>query len=556
MSLESYSRGSESRGQQIYTERYKPVVDLVDLMNSSDLGKIPTPFLHVLVESINNIHMGPEIKKMSGVDKEVALMGKACGKALIAANWDRIRKDRIQSAKFLLTPCDSLGRSIGSPSLNVLSLLLNGASNDQISDILSYLQPKFAISAEAIVAIRAEIEPFIVASRNIHLASNNNVERQVTPESLLTRGRVPEQDILPYLDLGAAQVENWGRLFDEIRHLTERKLATYGGINSDVLLPAALKSSGKLTVSAIEKAEICAPEDDALGLRMPQAWYFNPRWPAMAVAMLYNAIQTTHALRQPELNREFRKRYGVVALVECYKTDELLRFANAKGVTVFSTPIDLMLTAHYIASGQKPEGVFENEKIADYAHEIIKFASKRRNISPDSLKDYIRSLQDKERLYEVIHILRDYWQEILLPKGVDQNDDEIILFDPHYFDRATTGFASNRKPRTVFMGGNIDNVHSLYLDPVVVVARNLALAQTQYGKNTRIVVPQYKDEASCHYWFPQLRLPNHASIPTTDTLILHLFAVRELGLDKDFRGLKGRYVELYSRQKKADMAKS
>ena len=139
----------------------------------------------------------------------------------------------------------------------------------------------------------------------------------------------------------------------------EISLVTYGGVNTDVLY-REIKNAG----FEIDREEICASDDDNIGLRMPNFWPINFGPHSLSTAMYYAKEQIRYASgfdTFPRWNRSARDNLGWISLLEVYDINEIVRDLNEKKINHFSTPRTLMECARYL------EG-WELARLEDYVY--------------------------------------------------------------------------------------------------------------------------------------------------------------------------------------------
>lgn len=532
---------------QLWEENQPDVNEFIRFIWNADFHKVNTPFLRGLIGRLS--HTDIQKRELYGPfeqpdDLLLVNIGEGCAHSLLQHGWNGRHEKLEQARDKLVFPKSKKGVSVTGSSIMVFSLLLQGASPQETKDYLYQHDKK--MKTDLIDKIRQEISEYVDFPSPLTLQRKQFRNGNLTPEQLIFNGRVREDDTIPYLDMDTVSAESWSGLIEGIKERINHRIATYGGINSDVLLTAAVADNPD-KIGIYERAEVSPTEDEFLGLRMPKVWYYNPKWPSLATAMYYNLQQIKPQLRHKEKNRSFREKFGVVGLVECYDIRGLCEFAEKNHYVSFSTPFDLILTADYITTGDTVNGLARNNHFIGFTDEVIGYGARLNEKPQHKYKQYLESLEYSERRLHVLSVLKMYWQDILYKRGVRRGDEEIILlnlsFDARDPKAIHNGLSANRRPRIVYMGGNIDNNHTVGQDPVVIIARNLALTQRQYGPATKIIIPQYSD-SSGNVFFPKMLNHSLHNITNPDAIIAYLFTMRELGMDQEYWDLRTRYEEL------------
>lgn len=464
----------------------------------------PGPFLWHLWA---HLHQDEGIPSRDAQDT-IAAAGRECASLLRNVGWLE-QPDTETQASYLLYPHAKNGNAIGSWHMRALAAILSGASTGETLDRLRHSGT--AVSFHSIEAMRSEVDALLPLPDDV----------PALPAGILYD---PDHQY-PYMDLARVPLEQTGVLFDEMNARLSGVMATYGGINADVLYAIARQTDHPDVASIYEYEELCGPADEALGLRMPHAWYFNMRQP-MEAALWYNYLQTRKYWKRPKKNEAFRQTYGVVGLVECYAIENLLRFAHQRGVEAMSSPYDLMLTAEYLARG-KPEWLAQDGGFLAFKDHVL---------AATGNQGWFEMPNPNERLQEAIAILRSYWQSVLAHRAISLTDAEIIIHDPWGL-LGELGFFYIREPSVVIIGGNADK--RMPTEPEEeIVARNVRLALMQYPPDTKLVVPWYYDpHEGASPWVLSLHAEPKSDL-TPDAFILGLIgmnAMLDARVHDDFR---------------------
>lgn len=470
----------------------------------------PGPFLWYLCE---HLHGNSPVSQGAPQD-EIAIAGRVCGNLLKTVGWlDTF--DKGMQTSYLLKPYAKDGTVIGSWHMRALSAILSGASPGEILDRLRHHGA--VASFQIIEAMRSEIDALVPFHAVVSVPN--------------TTFSYESDHVYPYMDLARVPLEQSGVLFDAMNETLTGIMATYGGINADVLYATARQTDPPHLAATYEYEELCGPADEALGLRMPHAWYFNIRRP-METALYYNYLQTRKYWRRPEKNEVFRQSYGIVCLVECYDVGTLVHYTNVDGVERWSTPFDLMLTAEFIARG-KPARLGADPAFLAFKDEILATAgyySSLEELSPD------------DRFWTSIAIVRKYWESVLRHRGTDLNDQEIIANDP-YGLLGDQGFSFLRRPSVVLIGGNADK--RIPTEPEEeIVGRNIRLALMQYPPNTQLILPWYHDpREGGSPWMLSLHAEPKSDL-TLDAFIVGLIGLEAMADLRTYEDMRTRYETL------------
>jgi hypothetical protein len=465
-------------------------------------------------------------KEFTGDNLALFSFGVSCAQSL-AFPYGQRPKTSVSLAYHIETLKKPDRSVIIGPALSVLSMLLQGIQPYEI---------KYRVLQKG---KRVPIGQITDIGKYLNTYSDIQITR---PEDQVITG---EDDIFPFLDLFGISHEDAEIFLQKLEVATTGMIATYGGINMDVCYHTA---SSSLAIP-LTKAEICPEKDDLLGLRMPKVWYFNPQKTAYSVAMNYNWTQARKYAHDPDINSGFRRDYGIVCFIECYSVTDLVGFAQANHLTAFSTPFDLVNTATFITRHLQRDGncanLHSSDILTEFIDQIMKYISTQEGLSFDQLCGQLSSMDDNQRLTSILARLRGFWQDTLIPRGIRQEDEEIILVANNNRSCPDFDFNKHREPRVVFMSGNVDphtNIH----DDQKFVKNNLYLAVRQYAPGSKIIAPVFSDPTTGRFFRPHfLYVKAHGR--TTDTAILQLIILRELGKSNEYWSLRSRYEELARR---------
>jgi len=219
-------------------------------------------------------------------------------------------------------------------------------------------------------------------------------------------------------------------------------LGTYGGVNTDVLYREIAKVGYN-----IEREEICASDDDDIGLRMPNFWPINFGKHALSTAMYYVKEQmryTSGFESFPSWNREARKQLGWISLIEIYDINDVLTDLNERRISYFSTPRTLMECVRFLEDW----GMDRLGEYRDYSEEIEKWSKKQGFYDRSEWhlgREQSKSLMKQEKRRTNVRLcVNEYWKQVLCDRGFNPNDRELDILSPEY--------EQQRDPKIVLVG--------------------------------------------------------------------------------------------------------
>lgn len=451
--------------------------------------------------------------------------GTACGHSLYKKNSIPNTPEELAERIYTLRYPDN--RPIGSASLTALSLILLNIPSVEIR--------------------------YRVLQKGMRLAEDQIAILQQYSACYFSNGIYPgietidynPDNIFPFLYLYQLPHEETDPFFESLEVAMRDTFVSYGGINADVLYHAG-KQTGESAPSA--KAEICPKEDEVLGLHMPFVWYFNSKGYKMGTAMYYNNIQLRKLDQNPEANINFRQLFGTVCFVECYSIEKLREFAQRHNFTIFSTPFDLVNTIRFIVRSldylKEVDFGESDSKFLKFIDKFLDFTATKTQQSKEHVYSDLNKMEVSERFRFLLQSAKSFWQQILIPKGIDANDEEILLAAGENTPTVLRNLGVSRKPCIVFMGANVDPLSERKNDEIVVI-NNRRLAQMQYDRETRIIAPLFKDSQN-HLFRPHFLLVKSQG-KSADVAILNLLVLREIGEKDKYHSFRSRYEELARR---------
>lgn len=226
------------------------------------------------------------------------------------------------------------------------------------------------------------------------------------------------------------------------KYINECKVGSYGGVNTDILYEE-FKELGY----DLEKEEVCPEDDELIGLRMPNFWPINQGGSCFSIAQYYNFIQQKQKMKSENFsfwNKEVRKDFGWVGIVELFNTSNLITRLRKEKYPFFSVPYTLTECMRYL-EGHESKRL---EMYKDYAQVIFDWAKKQDFFNS---KEWFLGKNKSWEIQENSEILlnpklavKKYWQEILLNKRYEYSDRELNI--------VSRDFSFNRNPEIVLVG--------------------------------------------------------------------------------------------------------
>lgn len=443
-------------------------------------------------------------------------IARGCANFLSSCNWLQLNED--QQVKQLLDPVSTNGQRTYNIYTRMFSMMLQGKNPDEIIDMTRHRG--HPLPSHIVIDIQQELLPYL-------------------PKQTKIQDEHLSDDDFPYIDLYSVPEEQIDNIKRKLLMALDGKFATYGGINLDVLFEIA---STIQEYGITEKAEVCPEKDDILGLRMPSVWYFNTGGPPSPFALFFNLAQSQKYWKHTSKNIPFRNTYGIVALVEGYDTHQLASFAYSHGYKPFSTPFDLVNTAQFLVTGTALASVRDNPKFYQFTDHILLYWAERDDQNPDTILQTIRTIDPEEATIMTLELLRSYWQEVLVLRGVVTTDEEMIILDPACKSGEPCSLLFTRQPQFVLIGGNLDRFYPIDFQSNSVVEANLNIARIQYPVST-LITPRYISPDGASLWHANLTL-EPGFLWTSDGILVSLIALRELGQLEDYRNIRSDYHAL------------
>ncbi len=491
--------------------------ELSERISSGQIHSQDGPFLWTIIRDCRSQKdkSTPSYPIQSELDEVKVQLAQGCASFLKDIQWHSLTSDT--KLRQLIEPVSNNGHKVYNIATRIFSDLLRGMHPDAVTDMTRHRG--HPIPSQVIIDIHRELSPFLAQKHRHRLEALTD-------------------DDFPYLDLHTVPEDTIKEYVQKLLASLSGKFATYGGINLDVFFELTSRIHD---IAANEKAEVCPELDDILGLRMPEVWYFNTGGPPSPFALFFNSVQSRGFTKNTSRNAQFREEYGIVALVEGYDTKHLTEFAHSNGYISFSTPFDLVNTAGYIVSGKALASVRDNPEFYRFADGILDYWSKKTGNSVELIIQTIRSIDPQEATNLTLTLLRSFWEEILIPRGVVTTDEEMIILDPNANQEHASTLLYCRRPDFVLMGGNIDGFYPK--NPYTnVTANNMALANAQYPQS-KIITPYYISPDHTSLW-PAKLTQEPGYLWTTDGLLVSLIALRELGRSTDYHNLRAMYHRL------------
>lgn len=356
--------------------------------------------------------------------------------------------------------------------------------------------------------------------------------RYRSPETSVTQ---PSNNTFPLLDVTRVTEGELRILYEDANSFLRGNVLTFGGLNTDLFYPQ-LKRLAQRQGQTLIRPELCPDEDEAIGLLIPHAWYFSQNPHALGVAMWYVDYQTNV---QPTIAAEASiiGDYGLVSVIECYRRDDLTAFARQPGYIAFSVPYDLVQTARHITRHiEDLAQATSDDRYLDFIRSVISNTANRQTQQPEDIVKGLTSLDETARQRAVLEMMRNYWQDILVPRGIVLTDEDVVIVDQVPNRPETETLDYTRRPFLVFIGGSISASADESQETIRV--KNISLARAKYPPTTQVIAPTYTDGSS-----PQFR-QQAATEVTPDLLVLSLITLRELGEVEKYQTLRARYAKL------------
>jgi hypothetical protein len=334
----------------------------------------------------------------------------------------------------------------------------------------------------------------------------------------------------PHLRTDRVSQDVLQQLNGEIQEYLHGDAVTYGGINADVLYRQMVEKDPSLV-----KSEVCPEEDAVMGLHSPQEWFFSENRNNFGIAGWYTDLQVNKQLARTD-NHSLRHTYGIVGLTEVYRTEDLGRFAAENGYQLFSVPFDLVLTARQISGNvERLPQATENERWNGFIGEVLEYITQNQGVSKDQLVSDLAGIPREARHVRVLEMMNGYWKDVLIPRGVHPDDEDIIIYDT-LRRPAAESLDFTRRPFLVFMSNPSIAVPGRTDDEIV--ALNMQFAKKQYP-GVKIIVPTFSD--GMRVWRPELRQVS-PSVVTAESLVMSLATLSEMGYADEYR----RFLKVYS----------
>ncbi|MBT3304192.1 hypothetical protein HN592_04495 [Candidatus Woesearchaeota archaeon] len=222
----------------------------------------------------------------------------------------------------------------------------------------------------------------------------------------------------------------------------ERPIGTYGGVNTDTLYEAITRKGYDIT-----REEICAKDDEDVGLHMPNFWPINIGEWAMSIAMYYSYMQmryTSGFPTFPSWNRQARTEIGWESTIEVYDLNRLTKRLETNEWPFFSSPLTLTECMRHLEGWQ----MRRLNAYKEYSRKIEAWAKKQPfydatewHLGREQSK---RLMQKTGQITNVRYCVKRFWQDVLTQRELQEGDRELDIVTPL--------FSQDRMPDLMLVG--------------------------------------------------------------------------------------------------------